>query len=62
MPVRETNLLFKANETATLTTSGTLEKQGGISPLCKPEAPSIRSAQNNMLPFSYYTASCFKKK
>lgn len=45
MPAQQTDLLFKANETATLTTSGTLEKQGGIFPLCKAEAPSMSFAQ-----------------
>lgn len=56
MPAQQTDLLFKANETATLTTSGTLEKQGGIFPLCKAEAPIMRFAQTHMLPIS------FKKK
>lgn len=50
MPVQETNLFFKANETATPTTSGALEKQGRILSLCKAKAHSICFAHSNRLP------------
>lgn len=62
-PVQETNLLFKANETSTPTTSGALEKQGRILPLCKAKAHSICFAHTNKAAHqSYYTASDFFKK
>lgn len=50
MPVQETNLLFKANETSTPTTFGAPEKPGRILPLCKAKAHSICSAHSNRLP------------